>query len=198
MKDKELTEIGQEVAKRGRPKNSGGNERKDLSWNGNQNLQPGDMGRYLRHAMIGMDLPTIDISDEKQVEERIIWYFNHCIEDDMKPTVSGICNALGIDRRTFYQWGVGECRSSTHTPIVKKAKGILEELWESWMVDGKINAIVGIFLGKNHFGYADKQDIVVTPNNPLGDASNPEEVRQRYIDSVVTDELPEGNSDDFD
>ena len=47
MKDKELTDIGQQVAKRGRPKGSGGNERKDLSWNGNENLLPGDRGRYL-------------------------------------------------------------------------------------------------------------------------------------------------------
>lgn len=72
MKDKELTDIGQQVAKRGRPKGSGGNERKDLSWNGNENLLPGDRGRYLRHALASWDLPVIDISDEKQVEERII------------------------------------------------------------------------------------------------------------------------------
>lgn len=191
MKDKELTEIGKEVAKRGRPKGSGGNDRKDLSWNGNENLQPGDRGRYLRHALASWNLPVIDISDEKQVEERIIWYFNHCVEDDIKPTVSGMCNALGIDRRTFYTWQVGEYRENTHSPLIKKARAILEEMWEEWMVDGKINPVVGIFLGKNHFGYADKQDIVVTPNNPLGDAQNPEEVRQRYIDSVVPDELPE-------
>lgn len=120
MKDKELTDIGQQVAKRGRPKDSGGNERKDLSWNGNENLLPGDRGRYLRHALASWDLPEIDISDEKQVEERIIWYFNHCVEDDIKPTVSGMCNALGIDRKTFYTWQVGEYRESTHRPIVKK------------------------------------------------------------------------------
>ena len=142
MKDKELTDICQQVAKRGRPKGSGGNERKDLSWNGNENLLPGDRGRYLRHALASWDLPVIDISDEKQVEERIIWYFNHCVEDDIKPTVSGMCNALGIERKTFYQWQVGECRERSHTPIIKKARAILEEMWEDWMVDGKINPVV--------------------------------------------------------
>jgi hypothetical protein len=196
MNDKELTDVGKEVAKRGRPKGTGGNKRKDLSWSGNQNLRPGDMGRYLRHALAAWDLPPIDISDEKQVEERIIWYFNHCIEDDMKPTVSGICSALGVNRQTFYQWGIGECRKSTHTGLVKKAREILENLWESWMMDGKINPVVGIFLGKNHFGYADKQDIIVTPNNPLGDARDPEEVRQRYLDSVVVDELPSDDGEE--
>ena len=45
---------------------------------------PGDNSRYLRHALVTLDQPPIDISDEKQVEERIFWYFNHCIEDDMR------------------------------------------------------------------------------------------------------------------
>lgn len=195
MDDKELVEVGEKVVKRGRPKGSGGNERKDLSWSGNENVKPGDMGRYLRHALASWDLPAIDISDEKQVEERIIWYFNHCMEDDIKPTVTGMCNALGVDRKTFYQWGQGDYRKSTHSPIIKKAYKILEEMWEDWMANGKVNPVVGIFLGKNHFGYADKQDIVVTPNNPLGDAQNEEEIRQRYIDSVVVDELPESIED---
>ena len=130
--------------------------------------------------------------------EEIIWYFNHCVEDDIKPTVSGMCNALGIERKTFYQWQVGECRERSHTPIIKKARAILEEMWEDWMVDGKINPVVGIFLGKNHFGYADKQDIIVTPNNPLGEARDPEEVRQRYLDSVVVDELPPDDGEEND
>ena len=117
------------------------------------------------------------------------------MEDDIKPTVTGMCNALGVDRKTFYQWGQGDYRKSTHSPIIKKAYKILEEMWEDWMANGKVNPVVGIFLGKNHFGYADKQDIVVTPNNPLGDAQNEEEIRQRYIDSVVVDELPESIED---
>jgi hypothetical protein len=42
---------------------------------------------------------------------------------------------------------------------------MLEELWESYMQNGKINPVSGIFLGKNNFGYQDKQDLVVTPNH---------------------------------
>ena len=38
-------------------------------------------------------------------------------------------------------------------------------------------------------------NIIVTPNNPLGDARDPEEVRQRYLDSVVVDELPEDDGE---
>lgn len=189
MENKELVEVGEKVVKRGRPKGSGGNTRKDLSWSGNENVQPGDMGRYLRHARNVAALEPIDISDIKQVIERLNWYFNECEINGLKPTVTGMCNALGIDRVTLYRWEKGTYRDGTHQAVVVKYKKMLEELWEMQMVEGKINPIVGIFLGKNHFGYADKQDIVVTPNNPLGDVENEEEIRRRYIlESIVCED----------
>lgn len=38
---------------------------------------------------------------------------------------------------------------------------------------------------KNNFGYADKQEVVLTPNNPLGDTKDTKELEEQYIDSVV-------------
>ena len=168
-------ETVKEVAKRQ------GNNPQGVGGFGDVQTQPGDNARYLRHALAVYSLDPIDISDPQQVEDRIMWYFNHCAEDDMKPTVTGMANALGIDRKTLYDWSRGNFRGVTHSPIVKKAMTVLEELWEDYMQNGKINPVSGIFLGKNHFGYADKQEIVVEPKNPLGDAEDPEAVRQRYL-----------------
>ncbi len=151
---------------------------------GNNGLttSPGDNARYLRHALASWDLPPIDISDAKQVEDRLVWYFNHCADDDMKPTVNGMCNSLGISRDTLNQWKNGDYRAASHTDMVKKAYKILEEMWENYMMNGKINPVSGIFLGKNMFGYQDKQDIVVTPNNPLGDSTDPATIAQKYAE----------------
>jgi hypothetical protein len=41
---------------------------------------------------------------------------------------------------------------------------MMEEMWEHYMMNGKINPVSGIFLGKNNYGYADKQEYVLTPN----------------------------------
>lgn len=150
-------------------------------------MEKGEMGRYLRHSMASWDLPPIDISDINQVNERIGWYFQHCMDDDMKPSVMGLCNALGIDRKTFYEWSIGKNRSDSHTPSIKKAKNFLEEMMESYMLNGKINPVSGIFLLKNNFGYQDKQEVVLTPNNPLGAETSPEELQQKYIDAVAGD-----------
>lgn len=127
-------------------------------------VEAGDNSRFLRHALATMSMPPIDISDVKQVEERLQWYYNHCFESDMKPTVSGFCNALGITRQTLLNWKTGTYRADSHQTVILNAYKLLEELWEHYMQNGKINPVSGIFLGKNNFGYQDKQDLVVTPN----------------------------------
>ena len=150
----------------------------------NLNVDPGDNSRFLRHALEVRNMPPIDISDIRQVEERLTWYFNHCTEDDIKPTVSGFCNSLGISRQTLLNWKTGTYRAGTHQAVILEAYSILEELWEHYLQNGKMNPISAIFLGKNNFGYQDKQEHVITPNQ-----------QQEQVDVAVIEakyaELPE-------
>lgn len=139
--------------------------RPDLANYGQEYVEPGDNSKYIRHALTNLNMPPIDISDPQQVSDRIDWYFNHCFESDMKPTVSGFCNSLGISRVTLMEWRRGHYRESTHQALILRAYRIMEELWENYMLNGKVNPVSGIFLGKNQFdGYTDKQEVVVTPN----------------------------------
>lgn len=158
---------------------------------GQELVKPGDNARYLRHSLVALDLPPIDLDSDEQVEDRIRFYFAHCTNDDMKPTVTGLARFLGISRFTLHDWcsGARRGKSDNRTEIIRKAYDTLAELWEDYMLNGKINPVSGIFIGKNHFNYTNKQEIIVTPNNPLGDMDNPEEIEQRYLESVVTDEM---------
>lgn len=159
--------------------------RPDLAKFGQENVQPGDNSKYIRHALATLNLPPIDIANPQQVEERIEWYFGHCIDQDMKPTVMGMCNALGISRNTLRTWYNEDFRATTHAPIVKRAYALLEELWEDYMLNGKINPVSGIFLGKNAWNYADKQEVVLTPNTGLPSDADIATITAKY------DELPE-------
>ncbi len=159
--------------------------RPDLAKFGQENVQPGDNSKYIRHALATLEMPPIDIADPAQVEERIQWYFHHCIEGDMKPTVMGMCNALGISRNTIRTWYNEDFRATTHAPVVKRAYAVLEELWEDYMLNGKINPVSGIFLGKNSWNYADKQEVVLTPNTGLPSDADVAAIAAKY------DELPE-------
>lgn len=151
---------------------------------GQEYVEPGDNSRYLRYALASWDLPPIDISDEKQVEKRIQEYFAYCAENDRKPNMVGIANWLGVNRDTLNSWKRGEYRTSTHSVIMQKVAGTLEEMWVDYMQNGKLNPASGIFLGKNFFGYKDVQDVVVTPNNPIGDAAQQQALEDKYLEEV--------------
>lgn len=179
--DKPDREIAEQVVKKKR-------NRPDLAKFGEENAEPGDNSRYLRFAMVSLDLPPIDISDPEQVEQRINDYFVFCIENDRKPNMVGMANWLGVDRDTVKTWKTGEYRSSTHSAVIKKAINILEELWVDYMQNGKVNPASGIFLGKNMFGYKDVQDVTLTPGSPLGDAPDQKQLEERITGAVVIDE----------
>lgn len=150
-------------------------------------LNPGDNSRFLRHALATRNMPPIDISDINQVQERIFWYFNHCKEDDIKPTVTGYCSSLGISRSTLLNWKNGTYREGTHQKVILNTYAILEEMWEHYMMNGKINPVSGIFLGKNNFGYQDKQDLVVTPNTQ-NDVVDVKTIEAKYAELPEFDE----------
>lgn len=169
-----MAEETKQVRKRNRP---------DLENFGQENVKPGDNSYYIRHALAGLNMPPIDISDPEQVSERITWYFNHCAEADMKPTVKGFCNALGVTRETLRTWRNGQFRAGTHQDIIVKAYNLLEELWETYLVNNKMNVVAAIFLGKNNFGYVDQQEHILTPNQTT--FASEEEIAAKY------DELPE-------
>ena len=148
---------------------------------GQSNIAPGDNARFLKNALEVNKLPPINTADAEAVEERIQWYFCYCMENDAKPTVTGLALSIGVSRRMLSNWANGTNRAETHKDIVRKAYQIMETLWEDYMLNGKINPIPGIFLGKNQFGYQDKTEVVVTPNNKLGSAGDPEAIRRRYL-----------------
>lgn len=149
--------------------------------------KPGDNARYIRYALASWDLPPIDISDPKQVEQRIGDYFRHCMDNDRKPQIVGMCNWLGVSRDTLNMWMRGETRSKTHTDIIKKAHDLIEEMWMDNMQNGKTNPAAGIFLAKNWFGYKDIADVVVTPNNPLQDM-DADQAAKRITDAIPVDD----------
>ena len=158
-------------------------------------VNPGDNTMYLHQSLELMNLPTIDLHDIMAVQERINEFFNIMAKYDTKPTVAGMAMALGIDRRRL--WAIrndqptgGSGYESALPPEVadsiKKAYVLMENLWENYMQNGKINPVSGIFLGKNNFGYQDKTEYVVTPNVHQ-DNYDPDSIRQRYLIDSAND-----------
>lgn len=189
MKRDEMDQVGQEVVKRkkvGNPAMTG-----DAI-----DIEPSVQQLLMQQSLTLMNLPEIDLHDNQQVQERINFYFNLVGSNGNKPTVAGLGLALNnMSRQTLWEIRSGNYRNGkvpfnlpqNVTDTIKKAYKLMEELWENYMQTGRINPVSGIFLGKNNFGYQDKQDVVITPNNPDADYSA-KEIADRYA-------LPPSDSD---
>ena len=162
--------------------------------------EPGDNTKYLALGREIFNLPTIDLKDPEQVAKRLNEFFVIHENYDMKPTVSGMGMALGLDRRRLWEIKSGASDRNVSLPnetrdLIKKAYEYMEILWENYMQNGKINPVSGIFLGKNNFGYQDKTEYVVTPNVNTDSDYNADDIKKRYLSNSQTLELPD-NSDD--
>lgn len=168
------------------------------------NVEAGDNSKYLMVGMQLFNLPAIDLKDPQQVNDRLNEFFKIHADADMKPTVAGMGMALGLDRRRLWEIKTGNYgtqRSLEDLPTltkdsIKKAYEYMEILWENYMQNGKINPVSGIFLGKNNFGYQDKQEHILTPNSNNSDDYNAEDIKKRYlIDSPTLSTFDTTDSD---
>ena len=152
-------------------------------------LPEGDNNKYTTFALAIMQMPKIDVRDATQLRNRVVEYFQLCADHDMKPGVAAVGLAIGLDRRRLWEIRSGSSRNASIPQeckeIINEVYDSLEVLWEGYMTNGKINPVSGIFLGKNHFGYSDKQEYVVTPNTMTQDT--PVDVIEAKYDALPED-----------
>ena len=181
MDSKELKNVGETVVKKKQKRSPRPNQQPQT--------EPGDNRKYLRHTLQVAKLEKIDMKNPEQVSNRVMEYFDICDENDMKPSVAGLALGLGIDRRYLWEIRTGQKKGypSEVVDTLKRAVTTINSMMEDYMQNGKINPVSGIFLMKNNMDYSDKQEVVVTPNQPLGTAESPEKLEERYRESVVID-----------
>lgn len=162
---------------------------------GDLGQEPGDNTRIVQTNMKFFDMPKVDLHDPAAVHERLCEYFKIYGEADLKPTVAGMAMCLGVDRRRL--WAIANDQPTggngyklnlpqETTDLVKKAYDILETSMENYANAGKINPVMAIFMMKNHFGYQDKTEYVLTPNQKQESDYDADEISKRYLTDSAT------------
>ena len=154
-------------------------------------LEKGDNAKIMSINIALFNMQDIDMSDAQAVTGRLGEYFALYEQADLKPTVAGMAIALnGMSRQTLTAIAHDRVTGSTGyksalppevTAVIKKAYKMMENMWETYMNSGKINPVSGIFLGKNNYGYQDKTEYVLTPNQQNDSDYDAEDIRQRYL-----------------
>ena len=193
-------DVVQEVVKKPR-----GGKNSPVIGNNGLMTEPGDNTKYLNLGMKLFTLPPIDLKDPEQVCNRLAEFFQIHADADMKPTVSGMGMALGLDRRRLWEIKTGVADRNQELPtltrdFIKRAYEYLEILMENYMQNGKINPVSGIFLMKNNFAYLDKVEHVITPNVHNDSDYSADDIKKRYLsdfgDSLDSPTLPTLDSPD--
>lgn len=154
-------------------------------------LEKGDNAKIMSINIALFNMQDIDMTNAQAVTGRLGEYFALYEQADLKPTVAGMAIALnGMSRQTLTAIAHDRVTGSTGyksalppevTVVIKKAYKMMENMWETYMNSGKINPVSGIFLGKNNYGYQDKTEYVLTPNQQNDSDYDAEDIRQRYL-----------------
>lgn len=92
--------------------------------------------------------------DPEQLQSLIEEYYKECKEREVPITMAGLAVALYCDRGTLINYS----RKDQFFSVIKRARELVNAKLEEHLMSGK-PPIGAIFLGKNNFGYVDKQEV---------------------------------------
>lgn len=135
-----------------------------------------------------LGLEPIDFTDAKQAEERFHLFLELCDEHNLRPMVTGLAMAYGINRNQLqgiasgrkelqnYKGITPECRS-----IIRKSYEFLEYFLELKLETEKGNPVKWFFLAKNHFGYRDQSEQITRVIDETPRLADPQALAEKYL-----------------
>ena len=115
--------------------------------------------RYIVHTVKLKSLPKIDRTNAVQVRDRTVEYLKACVDDGIKPNLTGYALSLGTDRRGLESLFSSRSVDKATQDELDAGVAMIENIMLELMMDQKINPVTAIFLLKNHFAYSDQTDL---------------------------------------
>ena len=115
--------------------------------------------RYIVHTVKLKSLPKIDRTNAVQVRDRTVEYLKACVDDGIKPNLTGYALSLGTDRRGLDSLFSSRSVDKATQDELDAGVAMIENIMLELMMDQKINPVTAIFLLKNHFAYSDQTDL---------------------------------------
>lgn len=162
-------------------------------------VEEGYNTRRIRFMRAIIPTEPLDPNDLEEMERRFEYYLEMCETYDMKIGNQAAYAAIGVDKGTVWDWINRNQANPARSDFFKKVQKICAMYREGLMEDGKVNPVTGIFWQKNYDGMRDQQEVVLTPNNPLGDTRDAESLKQKYLDQTygVAEIAERAESPDF-
>lgn len=115
---------------------------------------------FYKKAIIGRPYKW---SSVEELQKEIISFLDLCDKTSTIPTVTAMCTWLHCNRDTFYSHVNNP--NSPFTDVLKNYLDLCHTSLENGAVDGKVNSVVYIFMGKNYWNMSDSKEIRVTADS---------------------------------
>ena len=112
---------------------------------------------------------NIDTNDFDAVCDAVGQYFYEIAQQDIPPSVAGLCLRLGVSRNVMNMWRTGRMKDHRYKELAERCYTLIESATVEGASLQKINPVFGIFLLKNHHGYSDEQKVVVEQKESVVD-----------------------------
>ena len=120
------------------------------------------------------------VKTNKEIEKRIDEYFTECVETQVRPTVECLALSIGVSRISLWNWKCGIKCDAERTAIVQAAYDAIASFDANMAINGQMNPVMYIYRSKNFYDMTDQKEIVITPNNPLGDVVDADTIAEKY------------------
>lgn len=115
---------------------------------------------FVKKALVGRPCRFDSV---EYVEKELIDFFELCDRTDTVPTITAIASWLHCSRDTIYAHANNP--NSQFSDVFKNVINVCHTSLENGAVDGKVNSVVYIFMGKNYFSLTDNKDITISANS---------------------------------
>lgn len=129
----------------------------------------------------------ITLSDTESVKEQTFEYLGVCAEQGVLPDMQGLALSLGHTARNIYAYKKSKPESDTAI-FLEMCGDLFSSLISAAANNGDINNIFAIFTQKAQHGWKETTEIILTPNNPLGDVKSEDELK-RLADKYSKDAI---------
>jgi hypothetical protein len=151
---------------------------------------PEELREFTRHALELFEATPPDLHNADEVRQAIENYFQSCIKRGVRPGNLGLYAALGITKQDYYDVVNGRNKSKVSPDCIdmlKKAAIAIGQYREGLALEGKINPVTYIFMGKNYDGLQDQTQIEVTAQPGPAASMTPEEIARQIEKDIPID-----------
>ena len=151
---------------------------------------PEEISNLTSLALSVFMIKTPDLHNPDEVQQAIINYFQTCQTHGTRPGNLGLYAALGMSRQDYHDVINGRNKSKVSPEcidIVKRAARAVGVYREGLALQGKINPVTYIFMGKNYDGLEDVTRLDVSADRGPAANLSPDEIAKQIEKDIPVD-----------